>query len=304
MNNFDLYKKRLTYKGANYKERVDNIISKDLNNLIKTGVNTEKIKVKNQEYDVMLISKEEDIMKIAAPKELELKLGDFIYRLKDSKYWLIYKKNNIDAYFSGEVIKANYKINWRVGQDIYETYAALDKISLNYKNSIEKHFVFENLSGKIKIIIPNNTQTQTLFYNQKLIIGNRVWEVKNIDNLSYDYILILELEEILKDTYQDNYDLNIARDNIIPQETINVNYIINGLTEIDLLSGLEQTYTINNPNLNGVWSFDNKFGTIVDSNSEYIKILFNYKNFGVTTLKYLINGVEVAKLNIRVKALL
>lgn len=295
MKNFDLYKLRVGFEGSTSQDRINKIKEKSLKQVIKQ--NPEKIKYNNIDYEVLITFNS----KIAAPLEINLSEGQLIYRHKFNNYWLIKERNYQEsAYFSGTIVEAPYKINWKIGDVKYETYAALDKITNDEISKSINNFYINLLNNSLKILIPLNDDTKTLKLYDKLMINNRVWEIKNIDNITLKNILILSLEEILKDKYNDNVNENIARE----EQVLVKNSEISGVQIITLLTGLTQTYKINNPNVNGTWTFDNNFGVIKDIDNEKVIIEFNYKKFGKTKLQYVVDGNVVSELEILVKSLI
>lgn len=227
-------------------------------------------------YRVLITKNDEDEQIISSFFEDEIKVGSIIHWLKTNTYWLVHKQNyNEIAYFEGKMIECK---NFQIVVD-GEKFSTWGRIILSSKSG-EKEFDRTLLitdETSLEIWIPNTEASKEVFkLHSKFKILDFAWEVKTLDYISKNGILVITAER----TADNNFTYEIDENDIV-----NDNTYIDGP---NFISPLERaTYSIIG-DIEGHWSIpDNKYiQKVINSDNSITVVWTNARKRNDFTISY------------------
>lgn len=266
MSYMDLYKKRVSSKGATIYDRIIKEQHDNFYNYLARTPERESIRIidptqKDEDskfslpHIVAILSKKEQekekYFQILAPLEVPLDQGTLV-EWNDS-VWMIfvadekYKK----THFKGVLKKCNNFLKWI---DKYGHLCSVNcyikgssKPDFEYKTSSSGfgstfEFAYAKVSGDIEVILPKNKQTNLLKEQDIFILHNKAWELTEMDDFSYEGIIGLLLKRVMVDSINDDLINDIAEIDRLNSWRI---VIENGLTHSLIAAGQTQKLDIN-----------------------------------------------------------
>lgn len=280
MNSLELMQKRLQYYGGKRDiDRIDWQKNKDLKNALKYSDKSEYVQVEDRKFQILIDGSSYsfntfDEKSIESVKEDNLRIGDIVYWFRTKTYWVVLEQDLEEtAIFKGRVRKCSYLDIDFEGNIFKGAFFSLKNSEIE-QVQLNESLLMDVLSDNAKLILPVNNLTKKIKKYSKLNIGNRVWEVQSIDNITQETIISI----YLKETY-----VNPTPE--LPQESVEINGVyIDGVTEI--LPYREYTYKIIG-DVQGDWALsDNSFIKILNKNEKEITLEWNNSKKGNFTISY------------------
>lgn len=165
-------------------------------------------------YKVILKNLKDDWQKdtkyISAMNDLGFQLGNTVTWQRLNIRWLIISQDyNIDEYFRGTIQKATHLLRWKNENGIIKEQWAY------VQGPIETRAKYEQTIGNVIVGRQNDTteiligandkkNIKELIRFKKLKIGNRVWTIQVVDDISSEFILRLSCVEDFENEATDN----------------------------------------------------------------------------------------------------
>lgn len=280
MNSLELMQKRLQYYGGKRDiDRVDWQKNKDLKNALKYSDKSEYVQVEDRKFQILIDGSSYsfntfDEKSIESVKEDNLRIGDIVYWFRTKTYWVVLEQDLEEtAIFKGRARKCSYLDIDFEGNIFKGAFFSLKNSEIE-QVQLNESLLMDVLSDNAKLILPVNNITKQIQRYTKLIIGNRVWEVQSIDNITQETIISIYLKETYANPTPE-----------LPQESVEINGVyIDGVTEI--LPYREYTYKIIG-DVQGDWALsDNSFIKILNKNEKEITLEWNNSKKGNFTISY------------------
>lgn len=276
----------------------------------KCLINPDKLK---NDYDQKLISIPYKSIQLNAKKretttkgevDVPIKSGDVFYWKETDSYWIIYLQNKEElAYFRGEIrqCKTYVMIN---DHKYYIYFKGPDETTIPWQYKQNNNWNDKNYSSEF--YITKNEETLDYFHRfTKVEIKDKMWEVAATNDESGDGIIKVCLSEYYNNKYekemlerekQEQKEKEEQKESIIEQE---LPYIEGG----DVVRPYDTVeYTIMNAE-GGVWTVSNKKAAILSQDGEKVTISIITGKSGAFILKYIVDGEEVAALNVEIKSI-
>lgn len=276
----NLYKKRVEY---NYNSAQDRMIKnkqaglKDSINRSYFGFKVTKPDISTTiKYNVLINRNDEDEQIISAPFESDFQVGTVVHWLKTNTYWLVHEQNvNEIAYFEGKMIECkNFQIV--AGDEKFSVWGRIVLSSKTGEGTFDKTLIITD-ETTLQLWIPNTEASKEVFrLNTKFSILDTFWEVKTVDFISKNGILILTADR----TADIQTDYKISENNIV-----NDNTYIDGP---NIIHPLEKVTYIAKDGIEGSWSIsDNKnIQKIINDNGSITLIWTNSRKRNDFTISF------------------
>lgn len=280
MDSLDLMQQRLKYFGG--KRDIDRVDWQKNNDLVKQLLYSDKsefVQVGNRKFQVLIDGSKYsyntfDEKEIQSIKKDKMRIGDVLYWYRTKTYWVVLEQDLEEtAIFKGRVRKCSYL-------DIEFGDTTLKGAFFNLKNSeleqveVNNSLIMDVLSDNAKLILPIDENSKSLKRYDKLKIGNRMWEIQSIDDLTQETILSIYLKECYVNLTPEIQNENVKVDGVY----------IDG--ELEVLPYREYSYRIVG-NMVGEWAISDNSPVIIHNiNEKEIVIEWNSSKKGNFTISY------------------
>lgn len=157
---------------------------------------------------------EEQEMLVLAPLDSPFNQGSLFKWLRDDSYWLVIKesKKTISSHFKGKIRECNHQLKWYDDKGKLQTvYSHIINLrGTGIIDSTIQNVVVDLPNIELVAILPKTEATKKLRKNNRFIINEKPWEINSIDDISVPNLLIIRLEEQVKDSSQDNLEKGIV----------------------------------------------------------------------------------------------
>lgn len=226
--------------------------------------------------------------------DYEIKEGDIFDWLNTGTKWLVYLRDYTElAYFRAEIRRCRYEVQWKDGDQIHKTYAAIRGPVETSINSVSKHnTILDTPNYTLHILMPLTDQVKKYFkrYAKFYLQDNTTcWEVTATDYISTPGIFELTAKEYYSNKDTDDVENGIVDGLIVkPVDPNPPTSEILGDTFIK--PKREYIYIFNGSNASN-WSFDNQLPIesrefINDTGKPCIAIKWNVSYSGQFDLYY------------------
>lgn len=219
----DLYKARLNRSGDNRIDRIKNEQQRNFLKYLERTPNRKTIEIDNKEYHASILLKKDQQnntdLHVLAPYGTPIKTGTLL-RWENASWLVLYEvEPKKTSSFNGVIKKCNNMLTWvdthgiRRESPCYITGhsgANLERKTSLSGSSTKSSFIFPNYNANIDIILPNNLYTSALGNTARFMLNKIAWELVNIDTLSSQDLVYVELKQIFKSDVRDDEDNNLA----------------------------------------------------------------------------------------------
>lgn len=232
MNNLDGLKARMNALGGNAESRLINDKLKTLKKAIDLSYQSEEIVREGQTMRALINSNklkmDYDDKILSIPHESQMKVGDIFYWKRARSNWIVYlQQYTEDAYFRGQIRKAEHTIKWKDEfGTVHETAAAVrGPVETKIRSQMKSGLSFDEPNYTLNIIIPNTEHTKALTRYVKFMLEDTAWEITSSDAISEKGVIELtaiesyknreeDTNEIVGGKIQDTMDVNCSLDKI------------------------------------------------------------------------------------------
>jgi hypothetical protein len=140
-----------------------------------------------------------------------IKTGSIV-EWENELYLVMSKPESNLAYLKSKIVLCNENIKWQSPSGLIYSFPCVATRSLLTKMDIkESSYNVSLLEGEMNIFVPNNTITETIRPNQRFYLGNYIYDVEGIDDISNIGIIRLAMKVTTgTGTEADNVDLKIC----------------------------------------------------------------------------------------------
>ena len=226
-----------------------------------------------------------------------IKCGSVIEWKETGTHWIVYSQYLQEvAYFRGLMRQCENDYVEIGGKRFWYYLKGPDEKGIDWQKT--KHFIFNELNYTVEIYISNTTETNEFFHRfKKLKIKGRPFEVQAVDNLSTDGILTV----YLKEDYTNDWAPEKEATTVPPNANLPIDAIyIDGPFKVYPYDIVE--YQIFNTK-GGEWQLSNSRAKILNQSETSVKVEITTGKSGSVSLKYIRDGIEIAKSNIEILSL-
>ncbi len=217
--NLDLYRKRLNAHGTTAVDRLVNRNLEEFRKALAGSYNSEEVIMDGESHRAIMVdyklSMETDQKIFSMLHESNLRMGSIIHVLSQDSRWIAVQEDLNNRAYSRFVCKrATTEVSWRNLEDeICTSWASVTgPTETTIKSESKSGVLFDRLSGKISLWLPQNDDTDHLKKYDFLMVEKTVWQVASIDKITFPGVLEIALEEAEGNNFLDNMEDNIARD--------------------------------------------------------------------------------------------
>ena len=280
MNSLELMQQRLKYFGGKRDiDRVDWQKNRDLEQALLYSDKSEFVQVKDHKFQVLIDGSKYsyntfDEKEIQSVKKDKVRIGDILYWFRTKTYWVVLEQDLEEtAVFKGRVRKCSY-LDIEFGDIIFKGAFFNLKNGEIQQTQVNESLLMDVLSDNAKLILPVDNNSKNLKRYDKLKIGNRMWEIQSIDNLSQETIISIYLKECYVNPTPEIQNEQIKVDGVY----------IDG--ELEILPYREYTYKIIG-DIEGNWAISENLPIkILNKNEKEIVIEWNNSKKGDFTISY------------------
>lgn len=280
MNSLELMQQRLKYFGGKRDiDRVDWQKNRDLTQALLYSDKSEFVQVEDRKFQVLIDGSKYsyntfDEKEIQSVKKDKMRIGDILYWFRTKTYWVVLEQDLEEtAVFKGRVRKCSY-LDIEFGDIVFKGAFFNLKNGEIQQTQINESLLMDVLSDNAKLILPVDNNSKNLKRYDKLKIGNRMWEIQSIDNLSQETIISIYLKECYVNPTPEIQNEQIEVDGVY----------IDG--ELEILPYREYTYKIIG-NIEGDWAISENSPIIIHNiNEKEIVIEWNNSKKGDFTISY------------------
>ena len=225
MNWYDLHKKHMEISGATPREVNLKHKQFDFNEYFKNTLTRETVELLTHSLSILTTelafvdhsqSNNKDLSDdkyIVGENLVSIDVGDYV-RWRNS-IWMIFTKEykTIDTHQQAKIKNANELIKWiRNGKIVNNGkgfYAYAQNQTL-YTMGISETMHLHIPDGKMMMYMQSNVFTRDIRLNERLVIGGKIYQVKNIDSVSRPGLLSFLLDQDRIDSIYDNLELGVA----------------------------------------------------------------------------------------------
>lgn len=297
---FENYRNRVLIKGDNNQDRILYEKTRSFDEYLQTTpsayiVLIDDVEVKASIQDRMFNNELSEDKLILTPMGTSINVGSSI--IWDLENWIVKTKENesVKGHQSCSMGKCNNILTFQTPDTTIHTIPCIitDRASV-YSDGVDDTKYLSLPDGLIKIVIPNNTITNTFdLLNKKLIFDHSidsVYKVKKVGKLLKQGLIEIIAEVQLYDPNKDNLELNISsyvepiEALIEPEPTNPITLTITGVDRISVYDN-PQTYTVNS-DLEVVWSIVGATAKIQSVNGNSCVVTYvNSMQFGSNVLR-------------------
>lgn len=234
------------------------------NTNVRALINPNKLK---QDYDDKIIS---------IGYEYGYKPGDIFEWVGTNTYWIIYLQELTEkAYFRGDIRKCSFEIQWKDGEDVKRTYAAVRGPVETKINYIQKHEIsIDTPNHSLDILMPKNEDTLKYFKRYAKFYLHEsdmdiCWRVEAIDPISMPGILEVIAVEYYANKDEDDREAGIVGGLIKPIEDPNEKTEDDDFIQGETFIRPKQHYTYHfEGNAYGDWYVDKQYPVELKVNAE------------------------------------
>lgn len=280
MNSLELMQQRLKYFGGKRDiDRVDWQKNRDLEQALLYSDKSEFVQVKDRKFQVLIEGSKYsyntfDEKEIQSVKKDKVRIGDILYWFRTKTYWVVLEQDLEEtAVFKGRVRKCSY-LDIEFGDIVFKGAFFNLKNGEIQQTQVNESLLIDVLSDNAKLILPVDNNSKNLKRYDKLKIGNRMWEIQSIDNLSQETIISIYLKECYVNPTPEIQNEQTEVDGVY----------IDG--ELEILPYREYTYKIIG-DIEGDWAIsENSPIKILNKNEKEIVIEWNNSKKGDFTISY------------------
>lgn len=216
MSVYNSYKNRVNCNGVNTKARLISDVVDNINDdfdghiekqdvYINYSVNTESVIITSKESsDIILNSKN-----ITMKPNVVLNVGDLVKW--NDEFWICVKIAFNEIYYTGIIYKCNNELNWLDEFGVIQNTPCFLSDKSLYSIGTQEELGLIIPDGKFNMIISKTVNTSKIKRDDRFILNHKYsYKVSKFDNISSDGIILLTLQEELKNCISDNLELNIA----------------------------------------------------------------------------------------------
>lgn len=191
------------------------------------------------------------------------KVGDIFEWVNTNTRWIIYLQDLTElAYFRGEIRRCSYEIQWKDGDEVKKTYAAVRGPTETKIDYVQKHGIsIDNPNLSLNFYVPQNEDTLKAFKRyEKFYLGNSAdglmcWRIEAVDTISSPGIIEVAAVEYYKNETNDDVDSGIVDGLVV--EPVNPNpEEIEKIIVGDTFIKPKVTYTYHFTKPNPKWDWD------------------------------------------------
>ena len=280
MNSLELMQQRLKYFGGKRDiDRVDWQKNRDLAQALLYSDKSEFVQVEDRKFQVLIDGSKYsyntfDEKEIQSVKKDKMRIGDILYWFRTKTYWVVLEQDLEEtAVFKGRVRKCSY-LDIEFGDIVFKGAFFNLKNGEIQQTQVNESLLMDVLSDNAKLILPVDNNSKNLKRYDKLKIGNRMWEIQSIDNLSQETIISIYLKECYVNSTPEIQNEQIEVDGVY----------IDG--ELEVLPYREYSYRIVG-NISGEWAISDNSPIIIHNiNEKEIVIEWNNSKKGNFTISY------------------
>lgn len=312
MDNLDLMKARLNWRGGNQEQRM---IKDKWRTLQKTFLYSYQAcdvqKVGEEEIHRALINPDKnktdyDDKILSINYDSGFAAGDIFKWVGTNTYWLVYLQElTEDAYFRSEIRRCKYQIKWGDGESIQSTWAYIrgpveTKINFIQKNGIS----LDVPNWSLNIYMPKNEHTEKEFKRyDRFMFDDKVWEVQVVDGVSQIGILEVVALEYYANELLDDKDRDITDGwKIVPvdEEGTPIEDLVSEIQGDTFIKPLEEViYRCGEPGSEpGTWSVKEAKRPLIltPENDSSVKLQWTAMLSGQFTLQYTTSSGTIEKI--------
>lgn len=312
MDNLDLMKARLNWRGGNQEQRM---IKDKWRTLQKTFLYSYQAcdvqKVGEEKIHRALINPDKnktdyDDKILSINYDSGFAAGDIFKWVGTNTYWLVYLQElTEDAYFRSEIRRCKYQIKWGDGESIQSTWAYIrgpveTKINFIQKNGIS----LDVPNWSLNIYMPKNEHTEKEFKRyDRFMFDDKVWEVQVVDGVSQVGILEVVALEYYANELLDDKDRDITDGwKIVPvdEEGTPIEDLVSEIQGDTFIKPLEEViYRCGEPGSEpGIWSVKEAKRPLIltPENDSSVKLQWTAMLSGQFTLQYTISSGTIEKI--------
>lgn len=216
-NYYDVYKRRMQYRGVSSKDRAVQTGVRTFERYLATTPTQERI-IFNEERITVSIQRrrisefgEKFTQILLAPLDSNLKAGDF-FNWKGNNWMLINSEElTIPTHIKGEIRECNHTFRWFSDGNLYSTSAHITSSgNISMSDNTFEDFIYAQPQSFIVAIVPSNQETQSIKRDSRFMIANKAWRTFGIDDVSAPHLRIIRLGEDIKDLAKDDLAEGIA----------------------------------------------------------------------------------------------
>ena len=298
MTGIEIYKARVLARGNSIKERIENSLKRDFEDVLRRSPNRVDFEYNDETYEGLLVqlsktqSELKTVFNFFTRVDLQLPEGGVISIFdkvfNKTRKWVIFnaEPKSYYGYIKYKVLELNYELKYITDYGVEKVMPAF--ITGSADSEIKDYFkiVFSSLvelpNKTLSLVIP---ATKDLNSNCRFMIGEEVWRYIDSDKISIPGVYYATFFETQRDEYKDSIE-----DQLADIDKINNTKIISNYGEDEII-----TVGVNTKNL----QFEvKKEGKLINSS---IEILFEEEYEGATIEKDIISFTEPGTYNIIVK---
>lgn len=300
----DVYSARLNLHGDNRIDRITNQQQKEFLRYLERSPNRKTITVDNVDYFASILLKKdaENVthLQLLTPYDTPVKTGT-ILQWEGSNWIVLYEvKPKKTSSFNGVIKQCNNILKWVDSYGVPRgtpCFIEAKGTDLEYSSSTtgmgsNSSIVFSKYNGTLNIIIPKNAFTSALKNETRFILNDLAWSLVNIDGLSSNDLVYLQLKHIMISETKDSLSLDLGNASNVDSWKVK---IING-DKISLTQGEEVELKYLLYNQDNVVD-DKEIACITSSNEEAVYLegnIIKTKAIGEAIVKvYIKNAPEV-----------
>lgn len=298
MTGIEIYKARVLARGNSIKERIENSLKKDFEDVLRRSPDRVDFEYNDETYEGLLVqssktqSELKTVFNFFTRVDLQLPEGGVISIFdkvfNKTRKWIIFnaEPKSYYGYIKYKVLELNYELKYITDYGVEKVMPAF--ITGSTDSEIKDYFkiVFSSLvelpNKTLSLVIP---ATKDLNSNCRFMIGEEVWRYIDSDKISVPGVYYATFFETQRDEYKDSIEDQLADIDKINNTKIISNYGEDGIVTVGV-------------NIKNLQFEVKKEGKLINSS---IEILFEEEYEGATIEKDIISFTEPGTYNITVK---
>lgn len=234
MSYLDTYRLRMNQMGTSISDVFSKSTKTFINNTFQDSPFYFSVLINETPKNVQIIEdqKQDEKIMLSLPDD-DISLGDLV--LFDNTYWIVNNHYNNGILPKSIIQKCNHQLKYLIENEIISTPAYItNKSTFGSEIKDIKYIILPD--GTLRALVQSNTNNDTITIDRRFIINNKAWKVIYVDDISYDGLIQLTLQQ---DTLNNNDNLALGvADYILHNYALT---ILNG----DLLLNVDNTIQLN-----------------------------------------------------------